>query len=179
MKNRYLLTIIGLLLLAGCGYHHPASRPAQVGAIAIHATTWENRTNEIALEGLLLQKTADWIQQSRLFRLEIDPARADYIFSGTIMAVNNPATAFNSGDRATSLKAWVKVSYRLIEQSTGKTLWEINDTTRSRNFLTGDDAVRNRSNQEEALAIVADELTEQIYLKLLSSLSEKTPAPAN
>lgn len=175
MKSRYLIPLIGLLLLGGCGYHHPASRPDQVGAIAINAATWENRTNEIAMEGLMLQKSADWIQQSRLFRLEADPSQADYILSGTIMTVNNPATAFNSGDRATSLQAWVKISYRLTEQATGKTLWESNDTTRNRNFLAGDDAVRNRSNKEEALAVIADELAEQIYFKLLSTLSEIKP----
>ena len=174
MKIRDLHVLVVLLLLAGCGYHHPASRPAEVGAISIHAATWENRTNEIALEGFLLQKTADWLQQSRLFRLEVDPNRADYLLSGTIMSVNNPATAYNSGDRATTLKAWMKVSYHLTARATGKPLWEVNDTVRERSFLAGEDAVRNRSNKEEALAVIADELAEQIYLKLLTSLSEAT-----
>jgi outer membrane lipopolysaccharide assembly protein LptE/RlpB len=171
MSGHRLLIILAILLLSGCGYHHPASHPAGAGTITIHAGTWENRTNEIALEGLLLQKTADWLQQSRAFRLEADPNRADYLISGTIETVANPATAFNSGDRATTLNAWVKVTYRLIDRAGGKTLWEINDTVRERNYQAGDNAVRNRSNKEEALAVIAEELAEQIYLKVISSLN--------
>ncbi|NTV15562.1 MAG: hypothetical protein HGA96_16820 [Desulfobulbaceae bacterium] len=179
MKDRYLLTLIGLLLLAGCGYHHPAARPVAAGAITIYAASWENRTNEIALEGLLLQKSADWLQQAGQFRLERDPARADYILSGTILMANNPATAFNRSDRATTLKAWVKVSYRLTEAASGKTLWEITDATRERNFPAGADSVWNRSNREEALAVIADELAERIYLKVVSTLSSQQPNPTD
>lgn len=180
MNSRLLLPILlGLLLLGGCGYHHPASRADGNGAVPIHAGTWENRTNEIALEGLLLQKTADWLQQSRTYRLEADPARADYRLAGTIEAVNNPATAFNSGDRATTLKAWVKVTYRLIDQRTGATLWEVSDTVRDRNYQAGEDAVSSRSGKEEALAVIAEELAEQIYLKIVASLSVKTPQTAD
>lgn len=179
MNSRPLILIFVTLLLGGCGYHHPASHPAGGGTLTIHAGTWENRTNEIALEGLLLQKTADWLQQSRAFRLEGDPARADYLLSGTIEAVNNPATAFDSGDRATTLKTWAKVTYRLIERSTGKTLWEITDAVRERNYQAGDDAVRNRSNKEEAMAVIAEELAEQIYLKVVSTLNGHPPQPAN
>lgn len=179
MNNRLLILIFVSLLLGSCGYHHPASHPVGSGTISIHAGTWENRTNEIALEGLLLQKTADWLQQSGTFRLESDPARADFLLSGTIEAVNNPATAFNSGDRATTLKAWAKVTYRLVDRTTGIILWEINDTVRDRNYQAGDDAVRNRSNKEEALAVIAEELAEQIYLKVISTLNEQPRQPAN
>lgn len=178
MKFWRLPPILGFLLLMACGYQHPAARPVESGAIAINVTTWENMTNEIFLEGVLLQKTADWLQQSRLYHMEPDPSRAEYLLSGTIEAVNFPATAFNSSDRATTLKAWAKVTYRLREQATGKTLWEIKDTVREKNFLAGVDAVHNRSNKEEALAVIADELAEQIYLKLLIFLSEKPPESA-
>lgn len=173
MNSRPLILILVTLLLTGCGYHHPASRRAGGETITIHAGTWENRTNEIALEGLLLHKTADWFQQSRFLRLEREPGRADYLLSGTIETVNNPATAFSSSDRATTLKAWVKVTYRLIDQTEGKTLWEINDAIRERIYQAGDDAVRTRSSKEEALAIIAEELAEQIYLKVVNTLSQQ------
>lgn len=179
MNNRQVILLLAIFLLAGCGYHHPADRPAATEMTAIHAATWENRTNEAALEGHLLRKTADWLQQSPLLRLEADPARADYLLSGTIEAVNNPATAFNSGDRATTLKAWVKVTYRLVEQPAGRTVWEINEVVRERNYQAGDEAVRNRSNKEEALAVIAGEVAEQIYLKILASLAEQAPKQTN
>jgi hypothetical protein len=171
MNGRPLVLIFVTLLLSSCGYHHPASQPSWSGPISIHAGTWENRTNEIALEGLLLQKTADWLQQSRSLRLEGDPARADYLLAGTIETVNNPATAFNSGDRATTLNASVKVSYRLIDRASGKTLWEIQNTVRERSYQAGDNGVRNRTNKEEAMSVIAGELAELIYLKVIATLS--------
>lgn len=178
--SRQLRTLLGCLslLLYSCGYQHPASRPSGTGTISIHASTWENRTNELALERLLLQRTADWLQQSRSLRLEADPAQADYLLSGTIEAVSNPATAFNSNDRATTLKTWVRVTYRLLDRSSGKTIWEINDTVRERNYQAGDNSVRNRSNKEEALGVIAEEVAEQIYLKVIATLSASPPEPA-
>ena len=178
MKIRRLILISVWLLLAACGYSHPGARPAAVGAITIQAGTWENRTNELALEGLLLQKTGDWLQQARLFHLVADPEQADYILSGTIEAVNFPATAFNANDRASTLNAWAKVTYRLRARVTGQTVWEIRGATRERSFQAADDVVLTRSNREEALAVIADELAEQIYLKVLTSLSATVPEPA-
>ncbi len=179
-SRQFILVFATIILLSSCGYHHPASQvPAGTSAFTIHAGTWENRTNEIALEALLLQETANWLQQSRSFRLERDPARADYLLAGTIEAINNPATAFNNSDRATTLNAWVKVSYRLIDRATGKTLWEVRDTVRERSYPAGDNAVRNRSNKEDALAGIAAELAEQIYLRVISPPSEQTTQPAD
>jgi outer membrane lipopolysaccharide assembly protein LptE/RlpB len=169
------LLILMVLALTGCGYHHPAFRQNKTGDLAIFAGAWANRTNEMALEGMLMQKMADWLQQSSKLRLESDPDQADYLLSGTIEAVNYPATAFDSSDRATTQRAWVKVTYSLRDHATGQLLWEINDVARERNFQTGKDALLQRSNKEEALAFIADELAEMIYLNLLTSL---TPSPA-
>jgi len=169
------LLILLVLGLTGCGYRHPAVRVNDTGDLAIYAGTWENRTNELALERLLLQKTADWIQQSSRFRLEADPLQADYLLSGTIEAVNYPAIAFDSSDRATTQRAWAKITYRLRDRVTDRLLWEINDEVRERNFQSGQDALSQRSNKEEALSVIADELAERIYLKVLASL---TSSPA-
>ncbi len=168
--NRYLLLTFCALLLSGCGYHNPAVASREAGAVSIYAGTWENRTDEVALEGLLLQKTADWLQQSPLLRLESDPDDADFRLSGTIQSVSLPATAYNSNDLATTLKAWVKVTYRLTARD-GKTIWEINDTVRERNYAAGNDALHNRTNKEDALAVIADEVAEQIYLKVLITVT--------
>ncbi len=175
MKLTNRLLILFVLVLCGCGYHHPAVRLNDSGDLAIFAGAWENRTNELALSGMLLQKTADWLQQSPQFRLEADPELAEYQLSGTIEAVNYPATAYDSSDRATTQRAWVKVTYRLRDRATGKLLWEINDDARERNFQTGKDALLQKSSKEEALAVIADELAERIYLKVLTSL---TASPA-
>jgi hypothetical protein len=165
------LLLLMVFVLPGCGYHHPAVRLNDTGDLAIFAGAWENRTNELSLEGMLLQKTADWLQQSPQFRLEADPGQADYLLSGTIETVNYPATAYDSTDRATTQRAWVKVTYRLRDRATGQLLWEIFDAVRERNFQTGNDALHQRSNKEEALAVIADELAEMIYLKVLTSLA--------
>jgi len=176
VKLGNFLLLVFVFVLSGCGYHHPSVRTNDTGDLPIFAGTWENRTNELALEGMLLQRTADWLQQSPRFRLEADPQRADYLLFGTIEAVNFPATAFDSSDRATTQRAWVKVTYRLQDRATDQLLWEIHDEVRERNFQSGQDALHQRSNKEEALAIIADELAERIYLKVLASLAPSSTA---
>lgn len=168
-----IIVLFTLLTLAGCGYHNPyVTNLGQEQPVAlIYLTTWDNRTNELGLEGLILQKTADWLQQSRHLRLAIDKEQADYLLSGKIMSVNYPATAFSVTDVATTLQAEVKVSYRLTEQATGKLTWDAGEVGRGTSYPAGNDAVRSQSNKKNALAIIANELAEQIYIMLTATLT--------
>ena len=161
-----------LLMLQGCGYHNPYLKNVAQGksAAVVYMTVWDNQTNELGLEGLIFQKTADWLQQSRHLRITSNKDQADYILSGKILSVNYPATAFSFTDVATTLQASIKVSYRLTDRATGLTVRDADKTIRQTSYPAGTDAVRSQSNKKTALTTIADELAEQIYLRITTTL---------
>jgi hypothetical protein len=162
-----------LVILSGCGYHNPYLKNVEQGipAAVIYMPSWDNRTNELGLENLILRETADWLQQSRHLRIARDREQADYILTGTILSVDYPATAFSAADVAGTLKAKVKTSYRLTDRATGKTIWQVDETLRQADYPVGGDAVRSQSNKENALAKIAYELGERIYLRITATLT--------
>lgn len=166
------LIVAALLLLAGCGYHNPYSkRVAPATPVAtVCLEVWENRTNELGLESLLFQKTADWLQQSRHIAITANKEEADYLLSGEILMVDYPATAFSVFDVATTLQARVKVSYRLTDRARGLTIWETGETLRESSYPAGADAVRRQSNKKTALTSIANEVAEQVYLRVTTTL---------
>ncbi len=170
-----ITALFALLVLQGCGYHNPyvkninSDKPATL----IHMTVWTNQTNELGLESLIFQQTADWLQQSRHLRITRDKDQADYLLTGSILAVDYPATAFSVTDVATTLKAKVKTSYRLTDRATGNTIWQVNDTLRQTDYSAGADAVRSQTSKKGALATIANELGEQIYLRITATLTSR------
>ena len=168
-----ILTFIILLPLQGCGYHNPYRQKIEVGepAAVVYMKVWDNRTNELGLDNLIYRKTADWLQQSRHLRITRDSGQADYILTGTILSVNYPATAYSATDVASTLKAEVRASYQLTGRAAGKTVWRVEETLRQADYPAGNDAVRSQSNKKEALETIADELGEQIYLRITATLT--------
>ncbi|MDF1577341.1 MAG: LPS assembly lipoprotein LptE [Desulfobulbales bacterium] len=164
---------IVVLLVQGCGYHNPYLAKIERGepAAVVYMTVWENRTNELGLENLIFRQTADWLQQSRHLRITRDRSQADYILTGTILSVDYPATAFSITDVASTLKAKIRTSYQLTERSTGKTVWRVEETLRQADYPAGGNAVRSQGNKKTALTTIADELGEQIYLRITETLT--------
>lgn len=166
---------LALLVLQGCGYHNPYLKNVeQDKAVAVYMTVWLNQTNELGLESLIFQKTADWLQQSQHLRLTKNKEQADYLLTGTILSVDYPATAFSVTDVATTLKAKVRTSYHLSDRVTGKTIWQVNNTLRQTDYPAGNNAVRSQGNKEIALTTIAEELGEQIYLRITTTLTSES-----
>lgn len=167
------LVFLALLTLQGCGYRNPYLKNIgpDTPAASVYMTVWTNRTNELGLESLIFRKTADWLQQSRHLRIVADEEQADYLLTGIVLSVDYPATAFSVTDVANRLKARVKTSYQLSDRTTGKKIWQVTETLRETDYAAGNDAVRSQSNKRSALATIANELGEQIYLRITATLT--------
>jgi hypothetical protein len=165
--------LFALLAIQGCGYHNPYLKNVgqDKAAAVVYMTVWTNQTNELGFESLIFQESADWLQQSRHLRLTRDKDQADYLLTGTILSVDYPATAFSVSDVATTLQARVKTTYKLTDRATGKTIWQVSETLRQTDYVAGTDAVRSQSNKRGALATIAEELGEQIYLRITATLT--------
>ena len=178
--NAYLLGVL-LVIIQGCGYHSPYANigTKELETKYIYLTIWDNKTNELGFENQIYQKTVDWIQQSRYLKITTDKERANYLLAGTVESVNYPATAYSTKDVATTLKASVKISYHLISKSSGDKAWEVKNAIREQSYNAATDAavpggtyaVRSQSNKKAALAIIADEIAELVYLKTTDTLT--------
>lgn len=165
--------ILAQFLIQACGYHNPHVKAPDldINPSRIYLPFWSNNTSEMGLESLIMQKTADWLQQSRHLLITADQGRADYILTGTILSVDYPAVAFSTGDVAQTLKARVRTAYRLTDRPSGKNVWEVAEEVREANYPAGTDALRSQSNKKGALVAIADELGEQIYLLITATVT--------
>ena len=172
---------VSLLFLQGCGYHNPYtwnldnSRPTR----SIYVSVWENRTNEMGLENLLFQKTADQLRQIRFLKITPDEGQADYILSGKVLGVDYPASSFDASDTAVRLNARVRVGYQLANRASGKTIWQETETIRGESYPVlaiptdpeySTAALRSQSNKMIALEGIAAEVAEHIYLRVTDTL---------
>lgn len=165
---------VGLLLLffsGGCGYSNPHTRIADFdkdgdGKIRIFLNMWVNQTNLLGFQGQVQQSLIQALTKSNRFYLTQNKASADYILDGTIYSVNIPGLSYGAFDRAVELRAEVKLGYRLVDSRNGNIVFQNNKYTKRETFQVGEDAVRTQSNQDLALAALADDLADDINIQL-------------
>jgi len=174
-KTIYTIYFFSILILVqSCGYHNPytLAHPEVTDEVIIYMSAWTNRTNELGLEAMIFQKTADWLEEIPYLQLTAAPEKADYQLSGRVESVSYPATAFSTSDRATTLSARVKTTFKLTDAS-GKTVWQVENMTREATYPTGDSGVISQSNKKAALQKIGDEIGEQVYLRIMQTLTRQ------
>ena len=161
------------LLLAGCGYHSPYKDRviAENKKTSLYLSVWKNNTNELGLEGQILQSIADWLQESKHIALTTREDEADLVLSGSIDSIYLQATAFSGSDRATSIKARLNTSYQLVRRQSGERVKQTQNTLREATYSVNSDAVSTQSRKRNALAGIANAVGEQIYLEVFYELT--------
>lgn len=168
------LLVFTTLTFAACGYHNPytAVKKELDREVKINTLMWKNRSNELGLEARIHLAISDWLQESKHIVLASGNKDAEFTLSGEILQVNYPGNSFDTFDRATTLKAQVSVQYSFVNNKTGVTVWS-ESLTREGSYSVGSDAVRTQSNKQVALNTIADDLAEQIYMRVFYSLSRE------
>lgn len=166
-----VLTVFSLFsILSGCGYRFlsgPAGEKTSDNALLIYSPLWENRTNELGLESTIHSSIFDWISESGHFAPSADQGSADYILLGKILSVEHPGSSYGTFDQATGLKAVVRVSFMLKNGRSDEVIWQQSRFQREESYLVQKNAVRTLGRRKEALKIIADEIAEEIYVRLL------------
>ena len=100
------LTLLSLLVLAGCGYYFPHvyEGPEQV----VYMPNWENRTNKLGLDSRIYQSLSRWFQKSDAVKLTKERAGANYILAGEIVAIDLPSVSWDGVTRACCIYDTVK-----------------------------------------------------------------------
>jgi hypothetical protein len=185
MKNRVisLAVVMAIVcLLGGCGYRilpRPVANSSGSEKFRLYAPQWENRTNELGLESSLNDALVNWFTESGHFAISQQRENADYVLNGEVISTEHPGSSYGAFDQATGLKAVIKVSYSLSDAHSGAVIFKeplyVGETT----YLVGADAVQTLALRKQALASMADEIGEEVYIRLLTTLTgPETPQPA-
>ena len=166
LKTLSLLFV--LFVVTGCGYHNPNMLPAeqQGRVLKLFVPIWPNPTNEIRLASDIRNALQDWLGQNKQFILVDNSGEADYVLNGKINAVSYTGRAYNANNQAQALIASLNIDYTVTDTRTGKTAWE------AKGFgLTETYSLQNDAHKKQALDTIVDNLAEQIYIRLYSSIA--------
>lgn len=171
---RYAVVLALLLLQNSCGYHNPYTtdgRP-QEGPTSLHLAVWPNRTNELGLEALFYRSLTGWFKKSGHINLTNDRDHADLLLFGEITTIDLPSVSYGLHDRATEIEVRLTVNLALQSRQAGSILWQEPHLTLVEPFTVGLNSEETRANKEQALARMARNLSETIYLKAHQQLHQ-------
>ncbi|MDA3970473.1 MAG: LPS assembly lipoprotein LptE [Desulfobulbaceae bacterium] len=160
-----------IFLLSGCGYTNPYNTNNKLakdgeGQVDLYLDMWENKTNLLGFQATIQHDLIIWLKKSNRFHLTQNRDESDYILSGIIQSVNQPALTYGAFERATTLRAEVNFSYKLIDRETGKVVFTQERIAKETTYSMGSDAVRTNSNLKKALGVMSEDLADNIYIQL-------------
>ena len=176
--NRRLVLLLPIIFLLGaCGYHNPNVAPEvrDLPPTRIYAPMWRNATSEMGLEVRAHNAASDWLSQSGRIILVADEEQADYVLSGRINSVRYPGFSYDPTSTARSLTAVMNAGATLTDRVTGRTVWQDPDLRLEETYNLSESISQTDANKHQALLQLVDNMAEQVYLRVLRSLSRETP----
>ena len=170
MKPVYI--IVQLLFLAAlfsaCGYHNPNvySGPEK----SIYITEWKNRTSELSIHSKIYRSLTKWYQKSSSISVVRDKNGADLILAGEIISIELPSLSFGIDSITSEVKVRLRVRYILKEISTKKIILEVPDEIWTQEFFVGASSSATIDNEEEALDIILEDLSQKIYRNTVAGI---------
>ena len=165
-----VVSILFVVLLAGCGYHVPGTSDSWVGGEAktLYIQLFDNQTTEPYLENFITDALVAELSRSRLVELTENPALADVRLLGEVKDFSSSALAYGATDRITDYRAKMKVSVRLLRKGSSEVLWQEN-MSRSEDYLATINKNLQLEGQRLAARRVSQRLAEDIYASLLNN----------
>ena len=164
-----LLVIFCLIfLLGGCGYYFPHVYDGPEKSV--YMPNWKNRTNKLGIDAIMYQSLSIWFQKSKAIRITKNKETADLILAGEITFIDLPSVAWNSNARTTDVKVRLGLRYVLKDLKNGEILWEVPEDMWTEDFGTLNETA---DNEDEALEIILDDISEKIYLGVLDKLRKQ------
>ncbi len=158
------------LLISACGYRNPYvySGPDR----KIYATTWKNRTNVLLLDSKIYQSLIKWFQRSGSLVITKNKDDSDFILAGEIVSIDLPSLTYRGTNTASEVNIRLKVRYIMKDLKTGNILLEQPSETWTEAYRVGPSATVTRDNENEALAIIIDDLSQKIYQRSLMEFAK-------
>lgn len=161
------LLLLTALLLKGCGYNFP--HVYEGAHQTIYMPTWQNRTNKLGLDMKIYQSLARWFQQSERVNLTKEKEGAHLILAGEILSIDLPSVSWSNTSETTSTKINLTIRFALKDVQSGKLIWEVPSKLYSADYSTRVSSTAD----EEALAKIINDLSEDIYLGALRKIKKQ------
>ncbi|MFK5951838.1 MAG: LPS assembly lipoprotein LptE [Desulfobacterium sp.] len=163
----YLMWLISLLLVGGCGYHIQGNTSLPAGIKAVHVTLFENRSGESGVENIftnafikeLLMKTDAQV---------IDEAHARGFITGTIRSISVGDLTRSSEDAV--LQGQVRATMDLsMADDKGDVVWEVKGYNDHKVYTASSSNATDEFAKQEAVEEIAERLSE----KLVSAMGDQ------
>ena len=158
--------LLGLMGIAGCGYHMAGrsdSLPKTIHVIAVPAL--ENKTTSYRIEQRLTAATVHEFLAKTSYRVVSDPANGDAVLRGKVLSLEAVPLLFDTATgRATTMLVTVKCEITFEERETGKMLYHADNflfrneyeiSTDVKSFFEEQDPALDRLAQDFAARLVA------------------------
>lgn len=170
MKLAYttILLLFLAVIFSSCGYRNPNvySGPAK----SIYMAQWKNRTSELNIHSKLYRSLTRWYQKSSSISVVREKDSADLILAGEIVSIDLPSLSFGIDSRTTEVKVKLRVRYILKEIATNKIIIEVPSELWTQEYLVGNNSTLSVNNEEKALDIILEDLSEKIYRNTVSGI---------
>lgn len=170
-RSTFGVILLSFVFLVSCGYHNPYVYTGPERNIYI--ASWQNRTSELQLEGQIYQALVKWFQNSRSITVVRSRDEADLVVGGEFISIDLPSLAFGENNTTREVKLKLRVRYILKDLRSGSILFQQPNQLRTEEYVVGGGSSTEAANENEALAIIIDELSQEIYLRTLASIPKQ------
>jgi len=168
MKKLTLVVSIVILFstVLGCGYKlmgRGGEFPEGITSLAIGPL--ENRTKEANLGAIFVSS----LHREFIFRREVEIVsenKADASLQGTITDIKIRSLAYDEEGRAIEHRVTITLNLLLIRRGNDEILWRGDNIQGSWEYLASTDVIVNEERKNSAIRKIADDLAEQIYIKI-------------
>jgi outer membrane lipopolysaccharide assembly protein LptE/RlpB len=152
--------------LAGCGYRFSQGSNLPDNIQRIYITIFENRTSEIGIENVLAAEVIEAFTSVHQAQLASDPQSADAVLTGSVSFVQIYTISRIGQSVSDERRIQITVDAELTD-SEGRTIRQAKGVTDGEAYsVDPDNNQATLANKREAIAKVADKLSELIYNRL-------------
>ena len=143
----WVVPLLAVAVLAGCGYSLRASLPA--GVKTVHIPVLVNRTQEPGIEDFVTQALTEAVVTSGLVKIARSAAEADAMLEGSIVEYTITSLAFDRSSNVTQYRLQIALSLTLRNRQKNEVIWT-QDRIADRADLPVSGAVTQTLNREDA-----------------------------